>query len=377
MRLLFALTNAYPPQQFGGIQANLDTLCRGLVTRGHDVTVVAKLARGDFVWAKNRLLNKTLGFAHVAERFGNYSLHRDIGVGCAVEALRDRFEPDILVIHDGWNAACELVSERLHIPVAVHLHALPPITQAKQLYRLSVRDFICCSSFLANKLTRSLPADDGIRIAVIFNAFDHSRYMVNGQCSGRYVTFINPVHQKGVGVALDIARSLPEVSFLFVKSWRLRPDKFAPVLWESRRLGNITMREATRDMKSVYRDTRILLMPSQVEEGAGRVITEAQINGIPVIASNLGGIPETIGDGGILLPHDDSPAWSETIRKLLCNPNEWQKLSRAARANSLLERFSLQKTLDAYEHFLSRAVLPTRQSANGQNAKNAPCATSA
>jgi glycosyltransferase involved in cell wall biosynthesis len=155
----------------------------------------------------------------------------------------------------------------------------------------------------------------------------------------------------------------------------LQPDKIARVIFESRRLGNITIREATGDMKttrgmkSVYRDTRILLMPSQVEEAAGRVITEAQMNGIPVIASNLGGIPETIGDGGVLLPHNDSAAWSETIRRLICNPDEWQKLSRAARANSLLERFSLEKTLDDYEQFLSRVVL--RQSALGKTAKNA------
>jgi glycosyltransferase involved in cell wall biosynthesis len=376
MRVLFALTNAYPPQQFGGIQVNLDTLCRGLVTRGHDVTVVAKLARGDFVWVK-RLLKKTFGFAHVAERFGNYSLHRDLGVGETVEALRDRFEPDIFVVHDGWNAACQLISEKLLIPMAVHLHALPPITQAKQLYQVGVRDFACCSSFLANKLTLSLPTDERIRIDVIFNAFDHSRYMVNEKSSGQYVTFINPVRQKGVGLALDIAGSLPEVSFLFVKGWRCRREKFAPVISASRRLRNITIREATRDMKSVYRDTRVLLMPSQVEEGAGRVITEAQINAIPVIGSNLGGIPETIGDGGVLLPHNDSVAWSETIRKLLCNPDEWQKLSRAARANSLLERFSLQKTLDAYEHFLCRAAFPVRQSSNGQTAKNILCAASA
>ena len=54
------------------------------------------------------------------------------------------------------------------------------------------------------------------------------------------------------------------------------------------------------DMRSVYRDTKVLLVPSQWLETWGRVATEAQFSGIPVLASRSGALPEAVGPGGIL-----------------------------------------------------------------------------
>ncbi len=57
-------------------------------------------------------------------------------------------------------------------------------------------------------------------------------------------------------------------------------------------------------MKQVYRSAKLILMPSMWEEAWGRVATEAQFSGIPVIASNRGGLPESVGPGGVLLDPD-------------------------------------------------------------------------
>ena len=53
---------------------------------------------------------------------------------------------------------------------------------------------------------------------------------------------------------------------------------------------------------AVLRDTKIALMPSLCCENQPLVVVEAMINGIPVIASDRGGMPEAFGDCGFACP---------------------------------------------------------------------------
>ena len=56
---------------------------------------------------------------------------------------------------------------------------------------------------------------------------------------------------------------------------------------------------------TVYANTRLLLMTSLWLESFGLVAAEAMLNGIPVLASNRGALPETLGGAGFLF---DIPA---------------------------------------------------------------------
>jgi glycosyltransferase involved in cell wall biosynthesis len=68
-----------------------------------------------------------------------------------------------------------------------------------------------------------------------------------------------------------------------------------------RGIGNMNLMANTPDPRDFYRITKIMLIPSLFMESFGRVAAEAMINGIPVIASNRGALPEVIGDAGITL----------------------------------------------------------------------------
>ena len=70
------------------------------------------------------------------------------------------------------------------------------------------------------------------------------------------------------------------------------------------RLKNVRIMPSTPDPRTFYAVTKLLLMPSLIES-AGLVAMEAMTNGIPVLGSNRGGLPETIGDAGFLF---DLPA---------------------------------------------------------------------
>jgi glycosyltransferase involved in cell wall biosynthesis len=60
-------------------------------------------------------------------------------------------------------------------------------------------------------------------------------------------------------------------------------------------------------------------MPSVWEESFGLVAAEAMVNGIPVVASNRGAIPETLGHGGVVLP---IPAWISTTTRQIPTRDE-------------------------------------------------------
>lgn len=78
-------------------------------------------------------------------------------------------------------------------------------------------------------------------------------------------------------------------------------------------------------MKSIYAETAVLLAPSLGFESWGRVATEAVMNGIPVLASTTGGLPEAVGSGGIVLDPPESCAgarenWLRLPSESECRP---------------------------------------------------------
>jgi glycosyltransferase involved in cell wall biosynthesis len=106
----------------------------------------------------------------------------------------------------------------------------------------------------------------------------------------------------------------------------------------------------------VLRGARALLVPSRWYEAAPRAITEAYAAGVPVIASAIGALPESVDDGGTgyLAPVDDASAWAETARRLL-DDDRSESLGRAAYAR-WRERHSPGRALQDLEDAYSTAM---------------------
>ena len=96
----------------------------------------------------------------------------------------------------------------------------------------------------------------------------------------------------------------------------------------------ITLAGELRDdqVADSYAEADIFVLASR-HEGYGMAYAEAMANGLPVIGTTAGAIPETVPTGaGMLVPPDDAVALAAALRRLIEDSNERQRLAGGARA---------------------------------------------
>jgi glycosyltransferase involved in cell wall biosynthesis len=179
----------------------------------------------------------------------------------------------------------------------------------------------------------------GMRAEVLYPLVQPDWYHVDPV--GEFVTFVNPTPVKGLDIALALAERRPDIPFQFVESWPLRRPALRSLKTQLQRLGNVTLLPRTEDMRSVYGRSRLILMPTRIDEAWGRVVTEAQVSGIPAIAADRGGLPESVGSGGILVdPAGPISAWVDALGRLWDEPEAYAAACDAARTHA--ERPAIQ-----------------------------------
>jgi hypothetical protein len=102
------------------------------------------------------------------------------------------------------------------------------------------------------------------------------------------ITLINPCSVKGVSILLALAERMPDATFGALPGWGTTSEDRRAM----ERLPNITLLANVRDIEEVLARTHVLLMPSLWYEGFGLSVMEAMLRGIPVLASDSGGLPE-------------------------------------------------------------------------------------
>ena len=100
----------------------------------------------------------------------------------------------------------------------------------------------------------------------------------------------------------------------------------------------------------------LFLLPSQ-SESFGLSALEALASGVPVVASDAGGLAEVVRDGvtGALCPVGDVEAMATASVSILRDAERWRTMSDAAAADAR-QRFSLEHVVARYEALYARAI---------------------
>jgi glycosyltransferase involved in cell wall biosynthesis len=152
---------------------------------------------------------------------------------------------------------------------------------------------------------------------------DINKFQINPS-NPTYVTLINLNESKGGKLLIDLAKRMPTTRFLGVKGG------YGEQIIDNSQM-NITYHEKTDRIEDIYNQTKILIVPSQLETW-GRVAVEAMAAGIPIIINDVPGLRECTKDAAIICRREDPDAWVDQIKKLTTIPSyyaEWSARSRA------------------------------------------------
>jgi glycosyltransferase involved in cell wall biosynthesis len=330
-----------PPPAYGGTEAVLDTLARGLRAAGHDVLLVAT---GDSTCP----VETSWCFDHAV----------GVGMGGAGVELRQ-------VVH-GYDAARAWSAEIVHdhtlvgplysrqfedVAVVTTNHGPFDAPELGAVYR-SVADRVPIIAISHHQAAaRAAPP---VR-AVIHHGVDVGRFPV-GDGAGGYAAFLGRMTaEKGVHVAAQLARDAGVRLRIAAKMREPHEIEYfharvEPLLGD----GVEYVGEVGGDDKlALLRDAYCILNPIQWPEPFGMVMVEALACGTPVLATPRGAVPEIVDDartGFVACEHDLAPRLADA-----------HALDRATCRLSVEERFSTERLirdhLFVYESVVSEPEL--------------------
>ncbi|MBV7540376.1 glycosyltransferase [Acidovorax sp. sic0104] len=314
MRVLFVSDYPHLPSIKGGLQTTTHDLCHAIGVAGATAAVLCGQVEGAAGTIAPSVSDTSLG----------YLCMRAPAPLEALPLVAAAWQPDTIVVQSGMSLTrMVLASLDTGRPTVVYLHNV----ESHQLGGRLVPDprllYLANSHFTAQRW-RALA---GLQCAVIPPVVQADSYLAGA--SGDKVLFVNPVPIKGVELMFALAAHCPDIPFLVVESWNIEPVWRDWCRRRAQSLGNIEWLEPVDDMRPVYARSRLLLMPSVWEESFGRTSVEAQLNGMPVLASDRGALPEIVGRAGTVLdPHAPVERWADALRSLLAAHEDVSAVAR-------------------------------------------------
>lgn len=157
--------------------------------------------------------------------------------------------------------------------------------------------------------------------------------------------------------AAALASRAPQVHFVLVGAGKHESDLRAAAAG----LDNVSFEGWSNEVGNYLAAFDLFAFPSE-REGLGSVLLDAMQFGLPIVASNIGGIPDVVADGsnGILVPVGDADALAAAIERLA--DDEALRAAIAARNRAHVASFDpavmAQRYLDVYRDIAPEVAAP-------------------
>ncbi|EWZ02780.1 hypothetical protein FOYG_02004 [Fusarium oxysporum NRRL 32931] len=274
-----------------------------------------------------------------------------------------RFSPTHIISNDGLSMKASLASELAHLTMSriavVHTaEQLPfgPFAGGVPGHSSTTRE-----ADLFQQLDGICSVSDAIRNYALEQGQLQTRFLVHHPWTylvgkdhempsrlfnwdKKFVAMINPCPVKGSYIFVNLTRACPQLEFLTYMSWGA--DNATVKQMED--LPNMTIRPCCAKEKDLWRDIKVLIVPSLWCEAWGMVVVEAHLRGIPVVSSNSGALSESMlgldyiipvnpisgerdESGRYTVPEQDVEPWVKAITKLMQDRPEYERVSATVR----------------------------------------------
>lgn len=364
-RVLLAVTEL----RAGGAERVLSLLAAGLNARGVEPLVVCLENEGS--------LAPALKDEGVAVRALGSGRGWDLAALRALRRLVRKAEPDVLHAHDRWAL--------LYLAFATRLMRRPPLVfsahgllygeraRARWRYRLAARDLAAATAvsdevadrhrayfgwnldahIVPNGVPEPVPSEGARRRlrSTLGVPADTTVFLAVG----------NARPEKGFEDLLDAAAHLREASagrFVVLVCGRLPDSKYVRGLRRLQETRNLAAQVRflgyRRDAWDLYAAADAFVLSSR-SEGLPMVVLEAMMAGLPVVATRVGGVPDAVGDCGLLVPPERPGDLADAMGRLLADPAWASGLGEKAAARARRE-FSLDRMVSRYMDVYTRVA---------------------
>lgn len=326
---------------------------------------------------KNDIFEKVLDDAGVRVYYLDKIKYFDIRMWYKIGKIIKIFKPDVIHAHLFMIRYALIPSIIYNIPVKLHTVHVPMEKETKNyilriMHKIAYKKCNFIPIAISDSVRNSILGYQKLNnVPVIYNGVDLDKYKNSNEVKEKEIFNLICVARfrpaKDHALLIDafniVCKSKTNVNLILVGEGPLRRDIEEKV----KSLGiedKVKFMGVRSDISNLLSKSDIFVLTSKFE-GFGLVLIEAMACGLPIVSTNVGGIPEIVKNkvNGILIESRVCDEFAEGILKLLDN----KKLRESMGEHSLniVSKFDLRSTVKKYENLYEEQVLKSSKKCKG------------